>query len=245
MVYRRVGNVAAGSNPANCRKSNKCQVSGQVRLGTAIRLAQQGRRTVLPSLPRWASLLRRTLPAFGSKSLIGRQNRSMRCLRGGQIDAQQAERAALRRRRTGLSASSVRQSRRYCASASPDRPAECGSCAPDGPCHPPPRCADVTPSWRPWPLPPATRATRRRWRDHGRRTVSAPRADAYAHLDCRVAITGNGDRAKRIAYCIEIMIASPPRLSISPSRLACRCIMTPDSFCSQRSPPLMAPTAKP
>ena len=44
---------------------------------------------------------------------------------------------------------------------------------------------------------------------------------------------------------IEMTTASPPRLSISPVRFAFRCRITPDSFCSQRSPPLAVPIAKP
>ena len=39
--------------------------------------------------------------------------------------------------------------------------------------------------------------------------------------------------------------ASPPRLSISPVRFAFRCMITPASFCSQRSPALAVPIAKP
>ena len=44
---------------------------------------------------------------------------------------------------------------------------------------------------------------------------------------------------------IEMTTASPPRLSISPVRFAFRCKITPNSFCSQRSPPLAVPIAKP
>jgi hypothetical protein len=44
---------------------------------------------------------------------------------------------------------------------------------------------------------------------------------------------------------IEMTTASPPRLSISPSRFAFRCMITPASFCIQRSPPLAVPSAKP
>ena len=39
-------------------------------------------------------------------------------------------------------------------------------------------------------------------------------------------------------------IASPPRLSIRPSRFALRCITTPLSFCNHRSPPLVEPTTE-
>jgi hypothetical protein len=44
---------------------------------------------------------------------------------------------------------------------------------------------------------------------------------------------------------IEMTTASPPRLSISPVRFAFRCMITPASFCSQRSPALAMPIAKP
>ena len=44
---------------------------------------------------------------------------------------------------------------------------------------------------------------------------------------------------------METIMASPPRLSIRPSRLALRRMMTPASFCSHRSPPLIVPRAKP
>jgi hypothetical protein len=46
-------------------------------------------------------------------------------------------------------------------------------------------------------------------------------------------------------HCMDMTTASPPRLSISPVRLAFRCMMTPFSFCIQRSPPLMVPIANP
>jgi len=51
-----------------------------------------------------------------------------------------------------------------------------------------------------------------------------------------------------IARCHCFMLittASPPRLSISPSRLAFRRMMTPCSFCNHRSPALVVPRAKP
>jgi len=44
---------------------------------------------------------------------------------------------------------------------------------------------------------------------------------------------------------IAMTTASPPRLSISPVRFAFRCMITPASFCSQRSPALAVPIAKP
>jgi len=46
-------------------------------------------------------------------------------------------------------------------------------------------------------------------------------------------------------YAIEISTASAPRLSISPSRRALSRMITPASFCSQRSPALVVPTAMP
>ena len=46
-------------------------------------------------------------------------------------------------------------------------------------------------------------------------------------------------------HFIDTTITSPPRLSISPLRCALRRITTPASFCSQRSPALASPTAKP
>ena len=44
---------------------------------------------------------------------------------------------------------------------------------------------------------------------------------------------------------ITMTTASPPRLSISPVRFAFRCMITPASFCNQRSPALAVPIAKP
>jgi hypothetical protein len=46
-------------------------------------------------------------------------------------------------------------------------------------------------------------------------------------------------------YCIEITTASPPKLSIRPVRLAFRCMMTPLSFLSHRSPVLALPITMP
>ena len=46
-------------------------------------------------------------------------------------------------------------------------------------------------------------------------------------------------------HCIEMTTASPPKLSIRPVRFAAKCMMTPFSFFSQRSPPLVLPKTKP
>lgn len=53
------------------------------------------------------------------------------------------------------------------------------------------------------------------------------------------------EEAARHYFLRLINMASPPRLSISPSRLALMCMITSASFCSHRSPPLFVPSAKP
>src|SRR6516165_2089057 len=62
--------------------------------------------------------------------------------------------------------------------------------------------------------------------------------DPDGYHDCHNAIA-------RCHWFTLITTASPPRLSISPSRLALRRIITPCSFCNHRSPALVVPRAKP
>lgn len=78
--------------------------------------------------------------------------------------------------------------------------------------------------------------------------LSGPPVPARARIggtDKSPGQPGENDASAHPAYCIDMTTASPPKLNIRPERLAFRCMITPASFCSQRSPMLALPMANP